>query len=440
MSKQYTDAQLADIAKPFEAHAAAALRAGDMPRVRALLKEMAAGHAGLDALSVHTLARKIGKLRQDFPEEDAGAALLRIGTQLMRTWIDQFRAGDEREAIGALIDVHKYQGGAQLHCTENAGEVVVDLMPCGSGGRLEQQDMPRKYPQWYAGWLDGTSGYCQGCKANQQALNDAVGAPVWTTEKGEGGHCRMRFQKRHHAGQRLFTDAELDQLAKTRVQQMEEMLDAGASDITALLHGQRKEWKPWHDFAVCWLEFFYGNALALRGTDYLDDTLRTTYEPAFVIGFPRYAGMTDDQLVREIAKTWNYHCADFRLHEEDDRFVFTLDPCGSGGRLLRGDMWRDMFHYGQPLAPFIAAPHPITFGRSDAPAYCTHCAASNRTQLTAGPFFFVVDGRAQMKPGQACRQFSYKKGVPRQQVAPELFAQVGMPHYTDAPGAQGIQP
>ncbi|HJV87746.1 MAG TPA: hypothetical protein VJ698_19910 [Noviherbaspirillum sp.] len=426
MPRQYTDEQLAEIARPFEAHAIDALQAGDIIRVRELLKEMAAGHLGLDALSVHTLARKIGKLRQDFTEEEARAALLRISHELMRTWIDQFREGDERDAIGALVEVHKYQGGAQLHCSETEDEVVVDLAPCGSGGRLEQQGVTKKYPQWYAGWSDGVSGYCQGCKAHQQALNDAVGEPVWTTEKGADGHCRMRFRKHRHQGQRLFSDTELDQLAKTRVQQMQDKLDAGDHDIVPLLHGQRKEWKPWHDFAVCWLEFFYGNALATRGTDYLDETLRATYEPAFEIGLPRYAAMSDDELVREIAKTWNYHCADFTLREEDDRFVFVLDPCGSGGRLLRGEMWRDMFRYGQPLAPFIALPHNITFGRSEAPAYCTHCAASNRAQLKAGPFFFVIDGHAQMKPGQACRQFSYKKGISRQQVDPALLAQIGM--------------
>lgn len=426
MPRQYTDAQLADIAKPFEEHAIEALQTGDIERARKLLKEMSTGHLGLDALSAHTLARKIGKLRQDFPEEQARAVLLRIGAQLMRTWIAQFRAGDERGAISALIEVHKYQGGAQLRCSEDDAEVIVDLAPCGSGGRLEQQGVTRKHPVWYAGWLDGVSGYCQGCKANQQALNEVVGAPVWTTEKGADGHCRMRFQKQASRGTRLFSQTDLTEMTKTRVQRAEEMLAAGERDLAPLLRGQRKEWKPWHDFAVCWLEFFYAAALELRGTDYLDETLRTTYEPAFEVGFPRYAAMSDDELLREIAKTWNYHCADFSIREEDDRFVFVLDPCGSGGRLLRGEMWRDMFHYGQPLAPFIAQPHNITFQRSDAPAYCTHCATSNRAQLKAGPFFFVIDGHAQMKAGQACRQFSYKKGVARSQVDPALLAQVGM--------------
>ena len=142
--------------------------------------------------------------------------------------------------------------------------------------------------------------------------------------------------------------------------------------------------------------------------------------------------MSDDELVREIARTWNYHCADFTIEEEDDRFVFRLDPCGSGGRLFRGEMWRDMFHYGEPLSPIMPDPHNINFNRAGAPTYCTHCAASNRAQLSGGssethPLFFVIDGHAQMKPGEACRQFSYKKRAARDKVDPALSRQIGLP-------------
>lgn len=425
MSRHYTDAELQDIARPFESHALEALLQGDLARVRALLQDMAHGQAGLDALSVHTLARKVGKLRQDFGEDRTREALRRIGAQLMRSWVREFRAGQEKSAIGAIIDIYKHQGGARVAPAETDDEVVVELTPCGSGGRLEKQGVTAKHPAWYAGWSDGVSSYCQLCKACQHALNEEVGRPVWTTEKGDNGTCRMRFHKQR-PGTRLFAQGELEQAASTRVQRAEQALDAGAvNEVAALLDGQRKDWKPWHDFGVVCLEYFYNVALELGGPDYLDQLLATTYEPAFVAGFPRYEAMNDDELVREIARTWNYHCADFTIREEDDRFVFVLDPCGSGGRLMRGQMWRDMFHYGEPLAQKMPAPHNINFNRHDAPTYCTHCAASNRAQFKGGPLFFVIDGHAQMQPGQPCRQFSYKKAVARR-CDPALPAQVGL--------------
>ena len=433
MSRLFDDATLKRLARPPEDDALEALARGDLAGVRLHLDAMEAGPAGLDALSGHTLARKIGKLRADFGEERTRDALRRIGTQLMRSWVAQWQAGDAKGAIADLVAVFRYQVGGRLEpLQEDADSVTLQLAPCGSGGRLERQKLPERHPTAYGGWSDGVSSYCQGCKANQAALNEALGALVWTSEKGPDGQCRLRFDKLGQRGQTLFDEGERISLVRTRVQQARERLDAGDTDIAPLLQGQRKDWMPWHDFGVVWLAHFYAVALELGGPDYLDEMLAQTYEPAFVAGFPRYAALDDAGLVREIALTWNYHCADFRVHEEDERFVFTLDPCGSGGRLFRGQMWRDLYRYGRPLSPTVDGPHPIVFMRRDAPSYCSHCAASNRTQLSraadrAVPLFFVIDGTAQARPGMPCRTYVYKKDADRGRIEPRLFEMVGLP-------------
>ena len=71
--------------------------------------------------------------------------------------------------------------------------------------------------------------------------------------------------------------------------------------------------------------------------------------------------MSDDELVREIARTWNYHCADFTLAEENDRFVFRLDPCGSGGPALSRRYVARHVQYGEPLSPIMREPHRHQF-------------------------------------------------------------------------------
>ncbi len=432
MSRLYTDAELAEIAKPFETHALEALRAGNVARVRELLTDMRNGPAGLDALSGHTLARKAAKLRRDFGEDFARSALARIGAELMRTWTRQYEQGGERDAVVDLIAVFREQHGARLApLRENDDSVTLDMPLCGSGGKLEKAGLPQKHPDWYGGWSDGVSSFCQICKACQGALNAALGADVWTTDKGANGACRATFAKRATRGERLFSDEERATLVRTRVDRAIERLEAGDVDIAGLVEGQRKDWKPWHDFGIVLLEYFYAIALEQGGADYLAEVLEQTYAPAFVAGFPRYASMSDDELVREIARTWNYHCADFTISEEDDRFVFRLDPCGSGGRLFRGAVWRDMFHYGEPLAAKMAGPHRINFNRADAPTYCTHCAASNRAQLESAmspltPLFFVIDGHAQMAPGAPCRCYVYKKDARREDIDPALFEQIGL--------------
>ncbi|KAF0807642.1 hypothetical protein A6D6_00639 [Alcanivorax xiamenensis] len=432
MSRLFSDTELEDIARPPEAHAIEALRRGDLAEARLHLEEMARGHAGLDALSCHALARKAGKLRQDFGEQRALEALHKIGTQLMASWIEQWRRGDAQGAIHDLIAVFRYQIGAELiPVKEEHDAVTLELAPCGSGGRLDRQGLPERHPQAYGDWSDGVNSLCQACKANQAALNEALGEPVWTTQKGAEGHCTLRFSKGSQSGKTLFPGEQAVTVTQTRTRRAEHKLDQGDTDIEALLDGQRKEWMPWHDFGVVWLAHFYAVALELGGADYLDEMLAQTYEPAFVAGFPHYASLDDEALAREIARTWNYHCADFRLSEEDDRFVFTLDPCGSGGRLFRGTVWRDMFRYGRPLSPIMSKPHRINFLREDAPTYCTHCAASNRAQLSRlsdpkVPIFFVIDGHAQQRPGMPCRTYVYKRDAPRTNVDPALLRQISL--------------
>lgn len=434
MTKLLTSNQLADLVRPDEDRAIDALRNQDISTLKNILSRMGQGHAGLDALSIHTIARKVGKLRQDIGEEVARNKLQSIGEQLMQTWIRQFRAGDIRGAITDLVAVFKYQAGAAPQpLNETANEVILELRPCGSGGRLEKQGFPEKYPQWYGDWSDGVSSYCQACKANQAAINSALGAPVWTTEKSSDGVCTLRFAKLGCEGKPLFTDDEHHSLVQTRVQIAEAALADGDFAIEPLLRGQRKEWMPWHDFAIVWLEYFYATALEIGGAAYLDEFLHQTYEPAFYASFPRYAAMTDVELVAEIARTWNYHMADFVVTENDDCFVFSLDPCGSGGRLFRGNVWRNMFRYGESLAPLISEPHPINFLRRDAPTYCTHCAASNRAQLAGAentPLFFIIDGHAQQRPGDPCRQFTFKKG---ERGVGKFLAQIGLSETTHDP-------
>ncbi len=236
MGRRYSDEQLAEIAQPYEQHALQALRDGDLEDIRKWLTHMARGHAGLDALGCHSLARKAGKLRQDFGGDEARAALVRIGGELIKTWVWQYRSGEERAAIADLVSVYKHQFGARLKpLQENDDEVVLELAPCGSGGRLERQGLPDKHPAWYGGWSDGVSSYCQACKACQSALNEAVGETVWTTEKGADGYCRMRFGKVQSRGEALFDAQARKTLVQTRVQQAEEKLDAGNTAIEHLL-------------------------------------------------------------------------------------------------------------------------------------------------------------------------------------------------------------
>ncbi len=66
------------------------------------------------------------------------------------------------------------------------------------------------------------------------------------------------------------------------------------------------------------------------------------------------------------------HGGAFRLEEDDEKFTFVLDPCGSGGRL-----WRKRRY--EPPSGFARTErsHPWSYNRKDFPYYCVHCSFLN---------------------------------------------------------------
>lgn len=429
MARMFSDEQLRDIAEPLADKALRAMAAGDKLTLNGLLCEMAAAPSGVEGLTLHVLSRFAGELRKDFGEQAAKDLLDRVGSQLMRSFVADYADGREREVITDLISVFKHQGGGNLvPVVETDEEVVFDLAPCGSGGRFILDGTIDKLSEWYGRWSDGVPSYCQLCKASQRALNKAAGADVWTTEISDRvpGRCTLRFRKQQTRGTALFPGEQLYAVTKTKIRLALEKTARHDYKIADLLLNQHRDWMPWHDFAISLAAYVFGACQVTRGTEYLASKLEIAYNSVFRLFYPVFKKLDDETHLRYLCQSHHYHMMSFSLSEEDDRFVFRLDPCGSGGRLYRGQMWRNLFEYGGELSPIVSKPHDVTFNRDDFPVYCSHCASHNRDEFLHDVLYFVNDGRAQMRPGMACLQFTYKKGVHVERVDRSLLKQVGM--------------
>ncbi len=429
MARLFTDQELRELEKSLPQRALEALAARDVPLLSHLLLRMSTAHTALHYLGTACISRIWGKWHRDHGEEKTQAMLERIGRRVMEPYARQFMEGREKETIQDLVGLFKQQSGARVVPQAQAdGEVVFDLAPCGTGGLNVLRGFEKTMPQWYRRFSDGTPVFCVGCKALQKSMNDACGTQVWSTEISSSvpGNCRLRFRQNATAGQTLFPRGELQSVTRTRAELALERVAAGNLDVAKLIEGQQYDWGQWHDTMLVWNEYTFAAAVELGGMDYLQDCLREGYDSGF--GF-LYASMeafpSDRERVDALAQNWHYHQGAFRIEEEDDRFTFILDPCGSGGRMFREEMTKDRFHYGTDLAPIAREPHVLTFGRRDFPLYCTHCASGNLEQFQGKPLIFVVDGHAQMRRGMPCRQYLWKKGAtPR--VDPRLLQQVGM--------------
>ncbi|MCL4553829.1 MAG: hypothetical protein M1565_01670 [Actinobacteria bacterium] len=432
MGRMFTDDQLLEMAEPPCEKALRALHAGDSIALNGYLNEMAVGPAPLDALGMPIIAQFVGEFRKDFGEEKARALLARVGRYLLRTFVEDWEAGKEEKVIVDLLALFKHQTGANVvPVAETGDEVIYDLAPCGSGGRFMLDGSIAEMPDWYGPWSDGAPAFCQMCKSMQRAFNEEVGLAAWTTEiSGDlPGRCRLSFRKHRAKGQKLFSPADLYGNAKTRARMAVEKVAAGDLDVAGLIENQHLDWLPWHDVMVAIIGYLFETCYAERGVQYLDDKLQSAYNPAFAVFYPYYEALNDEQNVRLLCRVHNYHMMTFALTEEEDRFAFKLDPCGSGGRLYRGQMWRDVFRYGTgEITQLIKEEHAATFYRQDFPVYCSHCSSHNRDQFKRGFLWFINDGRLQSEPGKPCAQYYYKKskGIRTAQVEPDLRAQVGM--------------
>jgi hypothetical protein len=429
MAKMFTDEQLLEMAEPPCDKALRALAENDLQRVNELLGEMETGAAGVEALVINSLARFHGEFRQDFGEERSTAILNRAAAHLMRSFADDFLSGKEKTAIVDLLSVFKHQGGANLApVTETTNEVICKLSPCGSGGRFILDGSVQQWPDWYGPWSDGVTSFCQACKANQRAFNEAVGCEAWTTDISATvpGHCTMRIQKRQGQGSLFFTPHELNEYTKTKARLAQEKLAAGDLNISNLLKDQHLDGAAWHDFQIAQLAYTFSSSYVEGGADYLNDKLASAYNSVFSMFYPYYEQMDDEENVRALCKLHYYHFMTFTVTEEEDRFAFRLDPCGSGGRLYRGQMWRNLFEYGGELSPLMKEAHQVNFYRKDFPLYCSHCSSHNRAQFRDDVLWFINDGRAQSSPEIPCLQYYYKKGKKSIDVDEKLLKQVGL--------------
>ncbi|WP_326537489.1 hypothetical protein [Pseudorhodoferax sp.] len=430
MARMFTPEQLREIAEPLADRALRALTAGDTVQLKALMADMAHAHAGVETLGLHVTARLLGEWRQDFGDDTARAMLDEIAERMMASFAQDWLQGRDELAIRDLIAVFKHQSGQLVPADETDNTVVLDLAPCGSGGRFLVDGTAERSPGWYGRWDDGVSSLCQACKACQRAVNRAVGAPVFVTEISTrvAGRCTIRLGKTAARGRRLFEGAAFFAATQTRIAQAQQLVARRNLRVAELLRDQHLDWRPWHDFQVALLAHLFGASRKAGGTPYLEAKLESAYNSTFRLFYPVFQRLDDETHLRYLATTHHYHMMRFVLSEEDDRFVFRLDPCGSGGRLYRGEIWRGMFRYGDgPTAQLVPEAQPITFGRRDFPVYCSHCAAHNRDQHRHDVLYFVNDGHAQHRPGAPCLQFTYKKGVAAAAVDPAIWRQVGLP-------------
>ena len=176
------------------------------------------------------------------------------------------------------------------------------------------------------------------------------------------------------------------------------LTSAGAQAATAQDSGvararveeARETWRQVHDYCVDEVYGLLDAVVRLRGEDALpgvwDHLMRDWYDDHAARLDVRRQPWTESarQLMTAIVHGFHGHLSGtdrqggMTFLEEEDRFGFRFDPCGSGGRVIRDDTTGGRPRPAEPFSLAVTTrPHDWSFGQAGVQAYCVHCCLLN---------------------------------------------------------------
>jgi hypothetical protein len=156
-------------------------------------------------------------------------------------------------------------------------------------------------------------------------------------------------------------------------------------EFEAALRDQREAALTLHDAQADWA---WGLLSSLRdglGEERMDDVFRVTQGNWVSERYAALGEMTPQESLELTIEGMRGHftgparAGRIDVAEEDDRWILSFDPCGSGGRMRRSDS--DRGQTPRTEAPFSFAvteeAHDWSWGRKGVCLYCAHCAVVN---------------------------------------------------------------
>lgn len=213
-------------------------------------------------------------------------------------------------------------------------------------------------------------------------------------------------------------EKELKELATSNLDKVLHALDRGdIEEAGKCVRTMEKEAKHAHDLMVD----FVWVLLSYIGKRYGDDEVVKAMRSRHA-GQPQVAermlGMSPEEAVRFKTMIHRAHHSRMGLTEEEDRFVLKLDPCNTGGRMLRQGMDLPPLNLGK-----FRKPLPESWHQTEVSYYCGHCALHAIMGVEKGaPHPAWIYDRPK-NPQDPCYQYCYKR---TRDVPEKYFTELGL--------------
>lgn len=190
------------------------------------------------------------------------------------------------------------------------------------------------------------------------------------------------------------------------------------------------EGKPLHDLMCDWVWDLLTRIADRHGEEEMHRILRASQETWMMKrtwkGFLHLSVEERVQVTAEIVRAHRsgpHQDGGVEVIEEEDRYTIKVDPCGSGGRMRRGDPVDGTPSRLGPPYDFgtTQAAHDWSWGKKDVPYYCVHCALNEILPMEWGGHPLWVTGYDE-DAGKPCRWYFYKRA---ELMPEEVYTRVG---------------
>ena len=216
--------------------------------------------------------------------------------------------------------------------------------------------------------------------------------------------------------QRIFTEQELKEMGARTLDLVLEAIDAGdKARAKELAQRMYREFNFLHDGYGIWVSGLQTYIYKRLGIDALEEAEREAHTIEAKSVFKPIEQTDLRSLVEHLASGLRGHLQPITIVEDDEKVSLTMQPCGSGERIIQKG------GYEAGLARVEKA-HPITWGMKDFPIYCVHCPIMEMLQIENTGKFGTAHIVTQPIRDGACQFVFYKDPA---NIPEEFYARIG---------------
>jgi hypothetical protein len=179
---------------------------------------------------------------------------------------------------------------------------------------------------------------------------------------------------------RWFSEEELSEMSRPTMDRVIEAIDRGDSEAAKRLCEEMKyEGQFMHDMLVDGIAGLISYVKDKLGDEGVEEAWEFSLERGWKPTVEAIDRADRRFIAKALAATWRAHSTSgvgpkpgaFEISEDEEKLTFTMNPCGSGQRLVR------LGRYGEGGYGRTDGAHSWSYGREGFPLYCTHCTFMN---------------------------------------------------------------